>query len=617
MKYNKLFKNDDSRVQPKNVTDTFENSNHGKRYTQEEFIERSKVIHGDKYDYSYVNFVNTTTPVLLYCKECEEFFEALPSSLLRGIGHSGCNKWNTKKFRKYLIDRYGDQADFSKTEYVGRKGTTIIICPEHGEQEAKISQLLDPRNKSVCPKCARNHKTSKEEFIAEAIKVYGDVFDFSESNYVNLATKIDIKCKLCGEVFSTIPKYFLKHQVHICGEYKVKDQESFIRRAKEVHGDRYDLSEAVYRNYSTPVKIICPKHGPWYPTPINFLNGCICRECYKEEQSANQTLSQEKVLERFHKVHGDKYDYSKVVYKKANEKVTIICKKHNHEFEQTPADHWSGQGCPICGKERTAEALKGSYEDFIRKSVEIFGDSYDYSLSKDYFIDWNTPVPILCRECGDIFYRSPAQHISSRNGCPHCNASLKEKYIKSTLEKLGLKEYEDFIFQKTFDNLRSKRPLKFDFYLMKYNTCIEYQGEYHYKPFNDSEEALIAFKESLERDQMKRDFCKKENIHLIEIKYTVSSKQIEEFLISYLKDENLQNQPYIFIEKADYRERRSNQFIEKVESLFGKDKYDFSKMNYINFKTPVEIIEKETNKVFTVTPKYLIERGKNLKEKSN
>lgn len=74
MKYNKLFKNDDSRVQPKNVTDTFENSNHGKRYTQEEFIERLKVIHGDKYDYSYVNFVNTTTPVLLYCKECEEFF---------------------------------------------------------------------------------------------------------------------------------------------------------------------------------------------------------------------------------------------------------------------------------------------------------------------------------------------------------------------------------------------------------------------------------------------------------------------------------------------------------------------------------------------------------------
>ena len=59
------------------------------------------------------------------------------------------------------------------------------------------------------------------------------------------------------------------------------------------------------------------------------------------------------------------------------------------------------------------------------------------------------------------------------------------------------------------------------------------------------------------------------------------------------------------------------EFIERVESLFGKDKYDFSKMNYINFKTPIEIIEKETNKVFTVTPKYLIERGKKLQEKSN
>ena len=100
--------------------------------------------------------------------------------------------------------------------------------------------------------------------------------------------------------------------------------ETFIKRAKEIHGDKYIYDEVNYVNSSTKVKIICPIHGPFYVTPSHHIyskSGCIkCAGLNKRTTEEFKELAQ--------KVHGNKYDYSKVKYINNRTPVCIICPKH-------------------------------------------------------------------------------------------------------------------------------------------------------------------------------------------------------------------------------------------------------------------------------------------------
>lgn len=122
-------------------------------------------------------------------------------------------------------------------------------------------------------------------------------------------------------------------------------QAEFLNRAKQVHGDQYDYSQAVYKNMSTKVKIICPKHGPFMQTPNNHLSGKGCPVC-----GGHQLMTQEQFIKKAKRVHGDRYDYSKVKYVNSKTKVTIICPIHG-PFEQEANSHLQGFRCPKCYNE--------------------------------------------------------------------------------------------------------------------------------------------------------------------------------------------------------------------------------------------------------------------------
>ena len=107
----------------------------------------------------------------------------------------------------------------------------------------------------------------------------------------------------------------------------------------------------------------------------------------------------EKIIEKFKKVHGDRYDYSKVNFTKTTEKVIIICPEHG-EFEQTPHAHLKGQGCPHCGILKRAKSKTDTKEDFIKKAKEIYGETYDYSNVN--YINNKTPVSIICPIHGEF-----------------------------------------------------------------------------------------------------------------------------------------------------------------------------------------------------------------------
>jgi len=199
---------------------------------------------------------------------------------------------------------------------------------------------------------------------------------------------------------------------------------TFIEKAKEIHGDKYDYSKVEYKNCQTPVCIICPEHGEFWQTPHSHLttNGCpFCSN--KRKKTKKIKLTTEQFIEKARKIHGDKYDYSKVEYKNNQTKVCIICPEHG-EFWQTPSSHLSNRGCNKCSKP------VNNTETFIEKARKVHGNKYDYS--KVNYKNNQTKVCIISHEKDNNgneygeFWQTPANHLSGK-GCYHLSKDKNDK----------------------------------------------------------------------------------------------------------------------------------------------------------------------------------------------
>lgn len=162
--------------------------------------------------------------------------------------------------------------------------------------------------------------------------------------------------------------------------------------------------------------------------------------------------NQEDFIARANEIYDYKYDYSQVKYVKSSEKVIIICTEHG-PFEKTPNKHLSGQGCPVCGKNRT----KLGVDEFIRRAKSIHGNRYDYSKVVYKRID--IPVEIICPVHG-AFMQRPHSHIVLGQGCPKCanlaggakrrgqknvahRDDVKQKKAETCMERYGRKTWAE------------------------------------------------------------------------------------------------------------------------------------------------------------------------------
>lgn len=186
------------------------------------------------------------------------------------------------------------------------------------------------------------------EFIEKAKTVHSDRYDYSKVEYVNNRTKVCIICPEHGEFWQTPNHHLGGNDCPKCVHQSYKHTtESFIEAAKKVHGDRYDYSKVEYVNAHTKVCIICPEHGEFWQTPTNHMKGRGCPKCKAAKISDMRISSRENFIKKAIKVHGYKYDYSKVNYINSSTKVCIICPEHG-DFWQTPNQHLRGNGCRLC-----------------------------------------------------------------------------------------------------------------------------------------------------------------------------------------------------------------------------------------------------------------------------
>ena len=281
-----------------------------KKYTKDEFIERAREVHGNKYDYSKVEYSNSITKV-------------------------------------------------------------CIICPKHGEFWQRPQCHLQGDG---CPKCKGEKNSERllmitEEFVEKAKKIHGNKYDYSKVNYINAITKVCIICPKHGEFWQKPYSHLSGHGCQKCGIDEISKKsiyttKEWVKKAKKIHGDKYDYSKVdlEHRDNKGRICIICPMHGEFWIVPKSHLQGVGCKKCYDDRRGKSQKNTKEEFIKKAREVHGDKYDYSKVNYINAHTRVCINCSKHG-EFWQTPNVHLTNHGCPYCKSSR----LENEFKVFLDK----------------------------------------------------------------------------------------------------------------------------------------------------------------------------------------------------------------------------------------------------------
>jgi G:T-mismatch repair DNA endonuclease (very short patch repair protein) len=328
---------------------------------------------------------------------------------------------------------HGDKYDYSKVNYISALKKVIIICKIHGEfQQQPTNHCCQ---KQGCPKCVGRNRTS-EEFVKKAIQIHGDKYDYSKVDYINSNTKITIICKTHGEFNQTPNSHLLGQGCQICGDVngslkRSKSTKEFIQNAKEVHGDKYDYSKVDYINNKTKITIICKTHGEFNQTPNSHLLGQGCRKCQYSNNSNKFRTSQEEFIQKAQDLHGDKYDYSKVEYITCMKKVIIICKKHG-EFKQTPNAHYSQcSGCPKCNLQHHISKLQIHWLDFTAKihnlTIQHGENGEEFKIPSTRFKSDG-----YCKETNTIY----EFHGDYWHGNPNIYEPNKETYFGKTFGEL-------------------------------------------------------------------------------------------------------------------------------------------------------------------------------------
>lgn len=191
---------------------------------------------------------------------------------------------STKTFIAKAQSVHGNKYDYSKVDYKSTKEKVCIICPKHGEFWQEPHNHLQGTG---CPKCGNNEKGIKlslAEFIEKSKSIHGDRYDYSKAVYVNNRTPLTIICKRHGEFLQTPDVHMSGHGCQLCAaesraEKQTLNTADFIEKAKLIHGDKYDYSKTKYVRNDIPVIITCPEHGDFIQKPSYHLDGCGCQKC--------------------------------------------------------------------------------------------------------------------------------------------------------------------------------------------------------------------------------------------------------------------------------------------------------------------------------------------------
>jgi len=224
---------------------------------------------------------------------------------------------------------------------------------------------------------------------------------------------------------------------------KILTTEEFIKRAKEVHSNKYDYSKTKYKLAREKIDIICPIHGSFKQQPNHHLKGHGCEKCGHVKTSSHHTKTVQYFIKKAKRIHNNKYDYSLVEYINNKTKVKIICLKHGI-FVQTPDNHYKGKGCPVC-KESKGEKAIAHYLD--NKNIQYIREHRFDNCKNIQALPFDFYLP----EYNILIEFDGIQHFSSNffggeNGLKYRkqNDKIKNQYcINNNIKLIRIKYNED------------------------------------------------------------------------------------------------------------------------------------------------------------------------------
>jgi len=247
---------------------------------------------------------------------------------------------------------------------------------------------------------------------------------------------------------------------------KIYTTETFVEKAKSIHGKLYSYENTRYKSSHQKIEIICYIHGSFFKTPNCHLSekaGCPICQKIKPKNVKTKTKTNFEFITKANIIHNNYFDYNKSVYIKSSIKIIITCPVHG-DFEQLPADHLRGYGCIKCGKQKLIKPLT----TFIEEANKMHENKYIYT--KSIYNGSFEKIEIICPFHG-IFLQSPKDHLCG-SGCQKCgsNSSVSEnKWLN--------------IFNIPLENRRFFIKLDchifyFDGYDPTTNTVYEFYGDY-------------------------------------------------------------------------------------------------------------------------------------------
>jgi len=380
----------------------------------EALIKRCDEIHEGQYDYTNTIYINYTEKIAVGCSVHGEYYVS-PKKHIAGVGCPKCysiKKLNAHELIEHFHHVHSGKYKYQENLQISEDGLVEIICPDHGV--LRVNAYKHSRGQG-CAQCAKENLWKKnsldaEQFFKNCAKVHSNKYDYSEAQYENYQSILNIKCPEHGLFESKASNHIRGGGCGKCTTIKrsvsrAKKSDQWIESFQKVHGDFYIYDKAVFKNRETTIEIVCPLHRSFWLSPASHMKGFGCLLC----RGRRTTLKE--YIDRARMVHGLRYDYSDTVLKKVDSHIIIKCRVHG-KIEIHANSHLNGHGCKACAIDKKRKGL----DKLINEFNSIQGYYYNYD-----FVDYKNLKSLLkikCPKHGIFTQRARTHRLGGQ--CPKC-----------------------------------------------------------------------------------------------------------------------------------------------------------------------------------------------------
>lgn len=367
-------------------------------------------------------------------------------------------------------------------------------------------------------------RIKNEIFLSKANEIHQGKYSYPDLSYRAAKDKIEILCPIHGAFLQAVANHCAGQGCKNCQRDNQRYSYSrFLEEAKVKWGELYEYDESSFSALNQRVKIKCSTHGWGSVSAFGHLRreqGCLTcnKEKFRVKSSQQRIMTFKEFEERAKDRFGERYTYHEATFTRGDALTTITCRVHGN-FRQNASAHLIGQGCQTCGAisgaRKAAKRTSVPFQEFIKRANGLFENRYEYHEDKYSSISRRTTI--TCPDHGDFIIQA-VEHTKG-NGCPNCSfaRSRPERMIRKLLTAAGVAFREQWIPETMRKDTGKK--LRYDFYLPKHKTIIEYDGRHHFEPAfgGTPEKARTVFERTVANDKIKNEWAASHGFKLVRL----------------------------------------------------------------------------------------------------